>query len=299
MKIAVAGGTGFLGKALTKALHARGHSVTVLTRASRSGSPINSFIVWSPAKPGGLEMVLSGYDAFVNLGGESIAAGRWTPERRQALVESRLLTTKALVEIMSRCAKKPRVFVSASAVGYYGPRGDESLTEKSPPGAGFLAGLTQKWEEAAQKAQGLGLRLVIFRLGVVLGKGGGALPEFARPFKFFAGGPLGSGEQWMSWIHIDDFTGLVVTALEREKWQGTYNATAPKPVRNRQFAKTLGKVMWRPSFLRLPAGVLKAVAGPMADEMILAGQKVIPEKATKAGYEFKFPGLEGALRTLV
>jgi uncharacterized protein len=299
MKVAVAGGTGFVGAALTNALVRRGHGVTVLARRPRPASRDFSVVVWNPSNPAGLELVLSGFDAVVNLAGESVANGRWTEKRRRELVESRLESTRTLIEGMSKCSRKPSVLVNASAVGYYGARGGEELTEEALPGSGFLADLCVQWEEQARRAEALGVRVVLLRIGIVLGKGGGALAKMLPPFKLGVGGPLGSGRQGMSWIHIDDLTGLILQALESRAWQGVFNATAPEPVTNQEFSKTLGRVLRRPAFFRAPAPVLRLALGPMADEMLLSGQRVIPRKALQQGYSFQHPRLEEALRSLV
>lgn len=290
---------GFIGKALARDLKARGHHVTALSRSLKSSPQEVPVLVWDPAHPGGLVIALNGYDAVVNLAGASIADGRWTDARRRELETSRLNSTRALVDVISKCAHQPKVLVNASAVGYYGDRGNETLTEEAGPGKGFLADLCVKWEAEAKRAESLGLRVVLVRFGIVLGRGGGALPAMARPFKFLAGGPLGPGTQWTSWIHIDDATAILASALEKQRWQGPVNAVSPHPVINQKFAEALGRALHRPSWLRAPVWALRAAAGAMADEVILANQKAVPEKAKKLGYTFQHPRIETALRDLL
>jgi uncharacterized protein len=299
MKIAVAGGTGFIGTALVKALAERGHAVTVLTRRPRALSPPAATVVLDPDRPAGLEKILEDYDGVVNLAGESIAAGRWTKRRKSAILESRLKATRALVDIMAKCRKGPEVFLSASAVGYYGNRGGESLTEDADSGGGFLAEVCRKWEEEAKRAETAARRVVTPRIGIVLGRGGGALAKMLLPFKLGLGGPLGDGRQWMSWVHAEDLAGLMLHALENRACRGPLNAVAPHPVTNRDFSKTLGKVLWRPAFFPVPAFVLRLILGEMAGEMLLSGQKVSSARAQGLGYKFKHPRLKDALQTLV
>ncbi len=294
----VAGGTGFIGTALARVLNRRAHQVTVLTRTPKGATLHYSALVWNPAKPIGLEQVLNGYDAVVNLAGAPVADRRWSAAYRQEILNSRLASTDALMEVISRCRKKPQVLINASAIGYYGAHGDEKLTEDSKPSHGFLTEVCRRWEESALKAESLGLRVVRLRTGIVLGKNGGVLKKMVLPFKFGLGGPMGTGDQWMSWIHIEDMVGMIVRAIEDVSWQGAYNAVAPHPVTNRDFSKTLAKVLFRPCFMRVPAWALKFLLGDMAEEMLLSGQRVVPARAKSMGFGFRHPDLEHALRAL-
>ncbi len=295
MKVIVTGATGFIGTALCRALHAAGHRVIALSRAGpaarRQLGERVEVIEWSsPQWPS--EIV--GADAVINLAGESIASGRWTAARKQAIVRSRVDATAQIVNAMRAGATPPRVFISASAVGYYGPHADEALDETAVAGSNFLADVCRAWEHEAQAAEALGVRVVRLRIGVVLGDGGGALARMVLPFKLYAGGPLGTGQQWLSWIHRDDVVGLIQFALEHDAITGALNATTPDPQRMRDFCQTLGKVMGRPSWAPVPAVVLRLALGEMAD-MLLTGQRVLPAAAQRAGYTFQFPRLEQAL----
>ncbi|NOZ69543.1 MAG: TIGR01777 family protein, partial [Deferribacteres bacterium] len=241
---------------------------------------------------------VSGFDAVVNLAGEPVAPGRWTSERKKRILSSRINTTRALVQSMQQAQKRPRVLVSASAVGYYGPHNDEYVTEETPPGSDFLADVCVKWEAEAFRAEALNIRVVTVRLGAVLGADGGALPRMVLPFKLFLGGPIGSGRQWFSWIHIDDVAGIIRFALENNAVSGPVNATAPTPVTNRDFSSALGRALHRPSCLPVPAFMVRLIFGEMG-EMLLTGQRVLPDKALKAGYRFKYADLDDALKAIL
>jgi uncharacterized protein (TIGR01777 family) len=245
-----------------------------------------------------LDAIMPEVDAVVNLAGASVADGRWTARRKAAIRRSRVEGTRSLVLAMGRAARKPQVLVSASAVGVYGSQGDEPLDETAPSGAGFLASVCRAWESEASAATALGVRVVLLRLGVVLARGGGALGRMLIPFRAGVGGPLGSGRQWMSWVHVDDVVGLVLAALQNETLAGPVNATAPHPVTNRDFTKALGHAVERPAFLPVPGLVLRLVLGEMAS-MLLTGQRVLPAAASEAGYEFRFPEIGGALAACV
>jgi hypothetical protein len=236
-------------------------------------------------------------DAIVNLAGEPIADGRWTPLRKERIRESRVSATRTLVDAVVESSSRPSVLVSASAVGFYGSRGDEPLDETSEPGTGFLAGVCQAWEQEAMRAEPLGLRVVRLRIGVVLANDGGALGRMLPLFRVFLGGPLGSGRQWMSWIHRDDVVGLVLAALGSTRLRGAVNATAPQPVTNREFAEALGRALGRPALLRAPALALRLGLGEMAD-MLLTGQRVFPAAAERGGYRWRFAELGRALRAV-
>jgi uncharacterized protein len=288
MRVLLTGGTGFVGAPLCRALRGAGHTVTTV---SRDPEHVNGAAIGWDAVPGAMRDV----DAIVNLAGEPIAAGRWTDGRKKRIRESRVDTTWTLVSAVTSSEPRPRVLVSASAVGYYGPRGDEPVDETTGPGGGFLAEVCQAWEHEAEAAEPLGVRVVRLRLGIVLAADGGALPRMIAPFRAFFGGPVGTGEQWMSWIHRDDVTGLVIDALEKDTYRGAVNATAPHPVTNADFAAALGHALVRPSRMRTPAFVLRLALGEMAD-MLLTGQRVLPHVAEQQGYRWRYPDLGGALR---
>lgn len=302
MRVVVAGGTGFIGRALCAELLQAGHEVTVLTRnpsqaASRLPTGAKA-VQWLSGSQDGLSEVLSGVDAVVNLAGESIAAQRWNDEFKQRLVSSRLDTTRAIVQGILQASPRPGVLVNASAVGIYGHRGEEELHEASPPGTGFLADLAVRWEQAAEQAREAGVRVVKLRIGIVLGEGGGALDKMLLPFRLFVGGPLGNGRQWFPWVHLLDVTGLTQHALLHEQLDGAVNVVAPGIVRMADFCKALGKVIGRPSWLPVPGFALRLAAGELG-ETLLWSQRVVPQAALQAGYSFRYPQLEDALRSLL
>lgn len=302
MRVIVAGGTGFIGRALCRDLLLAGHEVAVLTRdASRAMGRVPQgagVAQWSPEQPEGLPQVLSDADAVVNLSGESIAAGRWTPAFKQRLIDSRVNSTRTLVQAIQQANPRPKVLVNASAVGIYGDRGEEDLTEASPPGTGFPAELAVRWELAAEEAREAGVRVVKLRIGIVLGEGGGALEKMLLPFRFFVGGPFGSGRQWFPWVHLDDVTGLTLHALQDERVDGALNVVAPGIVRLGEFCKSLGKVLKRPSWLPVPGFALRLVAGELGETMLWS-QKVVPQVALQSGYTFRYPEVEEALRAVL
>ena len=291
MRVLVTGGTGFVGQAVCHALRGAGHTVTIVSRepAQTSGTAVGWDAVGQAA---------AAADALVNLAGEPIAGGRWGPARKEAILQSRVNATRALVDAAGAAARRPGVLVSASAVGYYGARDDELLDETAGPGTGFLAEVCRAWEHEASRAETLGLRVVRLRIGMVLAGDGGALARMLPPFRAFVGGRLGSGQQWMSWIHRGDLTGLVVEALANEGYRGAVNATAPQPVRNREFVAALGRVLVRPAAFPVPGVVLRVAFGEMAD-MLLTGQRVLPRAAERLGYRWQYPEVLGALRASV
>ena len=294
MKLLVTGGTGFIGAPLCRALAQQGHDVVVLSRLVRPppGSGPIRLVSWDdPAWTAALREA----DAVINLAGESIAARRWSPPQKRAIRESRVSTTRRLIEAMAQGATRPRVLVSASAIGYYGPRGDEELDEQAPPGQGFLAETCQAWEAEARRAEPLGVRVVRARIGLVLGPGGGALAKMVPPFRAFVGGPLGHGRQWMSWVHRDDVIGLIAWSLTRADVAGPLNVTAPAPVTMRTFCAALGRALHRPSWAPVPAPVLRLLLGEMAQELLLSGQRVVPRAALHLGYRFHHSELGPAL----
>jgi uncharacterized protein (TIGR01777 family) len=293
MNILITGGTGFIGTPLTRELRSHGHSVTVTTR-SQTGA--RDRLTWNPPDlvP---RAIISTFDAVINLAGEPIASQRWSTERKKRILSSRIDTTRALVESIKNVNVRTKVLVSASAIGYYGPHGDEYVTEDTPPAYDFLADVCKQWEAEAYKALDQGIRVVTVRIGGALEADGGALPQMALPFKFFAGGPIGSGRQWFSWIHRDDIIGIIKLALENESISGPLNLTAPNPVTNKEFSRALGKVLHRPSFVAVPGFVVKLSLGELG-AVLLTGQRVLPEKALKAGYKFKYSEVGEALRAI-
>lgn len=302
MRIIVAGGSGFIGGALCAELLRAGHAVIVLTRDVEKAGPVLGdhieTVEWD-VTPGGYWMsAVDGADGVVNLAGENIGASRWTRARKARILNSRLSATNALVEAIGKARSRPAVMVNISGVGYYGGRGDEIITEKDGAGSDFVAGLVYQWEEAAKKVEAYGVRLVVLRAGIALGEGGGALARMLLPFRLFVGGPLGSGKQWFSWVHRDDLVGLILFSLQNTAVRGVLNAAAPEPQTMKDFCRTLGQVMGRPSWAPVPAWVLKIVLGEMS-QMVLTGQRVMPVAAEKAGYEFKYPTLEAALSAVL
>lgn len=297
MKLVVTGGTGFIGSALCARLLEKGHTLTLLTRSSPgdAGTATKRWLHWTPGAPGEWEKVIDGADGVINLAGEPIAARRWTAHQKERIVTSRIETTGGLVGAIAKAQQKPKFLLNSSAVGYYGPRGDEPINEDAQVGAGFLAATTRDWEEEAKQAEPLGVRVICLRTGIVLGREGGALAKMIPPFKFYVGGPPGAGTQWVSWIHMEDEVGLILQLIESSQANGPVNATAPNPVTMKEFCQTLGKVMGRPSWVPVPAFVLRLTLGEMA-EMLLTGQRVIPAAAQKLGYQFRYPNLFEALQ---
>jgi uncharacterized protein (TIGR01777 family) len=293
MKLLITGGTGFIGAALCRTLSERGHQLLVLSRRPDQQAPCDgiTFLPWDAST---WQRAAESCDGLINLAGESLAAKRWSPQQKALIRESRVQITQRLVSAMGVLPKRPGVLINASAIGYYGPRGDEPLTEADPPGTGFLAKTCQAWEAEAQRAEALGLRVVRLRIGLVVAPGGGALSKLVPPFRLFIGGPLGSGRQWVSWIHRDDCIGLIEWALTTPSVRGAVNATAPEPVTMHELCRRLGEVLHRPSWARVPAFVLRTLLGEMA-ELLLTGQRVLPSAAQRAGYAFRFPELRSAL----
>jgi hypothetical protein len=296
MRIVIAGGTGFLGTALVEALRADAHDVRLLTRRPRH----NTDLAWNADSHGASPWTsaLDEADAVINLAGESIAGARWSDSRKRAIRESRMRATSALVAGIANAKRPPTTFISASAVGFYGNRGDEMLTEESSPGSDFLAEVCRDWERIAMEAAARS-RVVRLRTGIVLGRGGGALSPMALPYRLFVGGPVGSGRQYMSWIHVDDWVAMARWSLATDAVSGAINLTAPAPVTNTEFAHALGRALHRPSLMRTPALALRVLlGGEMAEALVLGGQRVLPAKAAAMGYSFKYPTLETALRAI-
>ncbi|WP_414552200.1 TIGR01777 family oxidoreductase [Anabaena sp. CCY 0017] len=305
MKVAITGATGFVGSRLVERLHKQGHRILVLTRNTSSAQkvfPAGAFpnveiLAYTPTISGSWQDALAGCDGVVNLAGEPIAEERWTPEQKQKILNSRQLGTQKIAEAIAKANPKPSVLVNASAIGYYGTSETAIFDETSSSGKDFLAQVCQTWEAEAQKVKDAGVRLVILRLGIVLGNGG-ALGKMITPFKLFAGGPLGSGRQWFSWIHLDDLVSLILQALTNPDMAGAYNATAPNPVRMAGLSQTLGQVMQRPSWLPVPGFALEALLGDGA-MVVLEGQQVMPKRTLEAGFEYEYPNLQPALSQII
>ncbi len=297
MNILVTGATGFIGTALCRALTEQGHRVTALSRdPERALVTVPDLVeahAWEPAASPAPRNAFDGVEGVVNLLGESVV-GRWTTTKKQAIRDSRVVGTRHLVDALRHADPKPRVLVSASAIGYYGDRNDEELTESSPPGTDFLAGVSREWEAEARRAEEYDIRVARLRVGIVLARGGGALGAMLLPAQLGAGGPLGSGRQWWSWIHRDDLIGLVIRLLDTGR-QGVVNGVAPSPLRQKEFARVLGRVLSRPAFMPAPAFALKIILGGFAAEL-LSSKRVLPAEAEQLGYAYQYPELESALR---
>ncbi len=299
MKIFMTGGTGFVGSFLSRELALQGYDVTILTRSKTPPAPAHtriSYLTGNPTVEGDWMAKVPEHDWIINLAGASVFA-YWTEKKKKEIYDSRILTTRNLVKAIAAGGGR-QVLCSTSAPGYYGDRGEETLTEDSPPGDDFLGRVARDWEAEALKAQEQGIRVVITRFGIVLGKGGGILAQLVPLFKAFVGGPVGSGEQWFSWIHQMDQVRAYLFLFEHPEISGPVNFTAPNPVRNRELAKALGRALGRPSFMRAPAFLMRLVMGELA-EVVLTGQKIIPKKLLDAGFEFLFPTIDLALTDLL
>lgn len=294
MNVLISGATGLIGSALIPELEANGHTVTRLGRSQAGANTIR----WDPSA-GTIDGDLEGTEAVVHLAGESIAQGRWNPEKKRRILDSRVQGTRLLAEGIVALPVPPKVMVSTSAVGYYGDRGDEVLTEESAPGTDFLAGVCREWEAAAEPARRAGIRVVYPRLGIVLSPQGGALGTTLPIFKLGGGGKIGGGNQWWSWVALDDVVGSIVHALTDESVEGPVNVGSPNPMTNAEYTKVLGKVLGRPTVLPLPAPAARVMLGEMADALLLASQRMEPARLKDTGYAFRYPQLEGALRHLL
>lgn len=303
MDIVIAGGSGFLGRALSEALSRDGHTLTVLSRTSPpvprpTGSP--QWLTWTPnGEVGAWADAIERADAVVNLAGDSIAEGRWTAAKKARVLESRVRATRSLAKAIAHASNRPRVFVSGSAVGYYGPLGDEIVTEEHRVGSDFLAQVCAAWEAEAASADSARTRVVCLRTGLVLDARAGALPRMQLPFRFGAGGPLGSGRQYWPWIHLHDWVALVRFVIGTPAATGPLNLTAPNPVTNAAFTKALGRAMRRPAFMPAPAFALRLVLGEMADALLLSGQRAVPAKAERLGFVFAYRHVGDALQSLL
>jgi uncharacterized protein (TIGR01777 family) len=300
MRFVLAGASGFLGRPLVRSLVADGHDVVVLTRNPKKATSGHREVAWQPdGTAGPWAEALDGADAVVNLAGESIAGARWTATRKAALTESRLLSTRSLVAAINQAKVRPSVLVSSSAVGFYGPRGDEVITEAEGSADDFLGRLSLEWEHAAQAAESGGTRVVLVRTGLVLERDGGALKAMLPTFRLGLGGPVGSGSQYWSWIHRADWIALTCFLLAHPNTQGPVNATAPVPVTNDEFSHILARVLRRPCLFRAPTSILRLAMGEMADALLLTGQRVVPARAQEMGFRFEYETLEPALRAIL
>jgi len=301
MRVVITGATGFIGKALCKELY-KDYEVIALSRdASRAAKSVGGWakvVEWDGRTTGSWFKQADGASAIINLAGESVASGRWNESKKAGILHSRLDSSRAVLEAIKQVDKKPTVVIQASATGYYGPRPDEQLDETSAPGKGFLANVCQRIESFAEEIEGLGVRCVVIRTGIVLGRDGGALTQLIKPFRFYVGGYLGSGRQWFSWISLEDEVAAIKFLMENEKLQGVFNLTAPQPVTMKEFCAVLGRVLHRPAWLNVPGFIVRLAFGEMADEMLLSGQKVLPKRLLAAGFMFKHPDVEKALRAI-
>ena len=309
MHVLISGGTGFLGQALSETLAAQGHKVTVLSRNPQNyeaAMPGVDFLAWDGRTASGWSQIIETTDAVINLAGASIAGEglvgiatqRWTAANKNRILQSRLNVGQALVQAIEKAENKPQVLIQASAIGYYGPHGSEDVREDQPPGSNFQAVVPVQWENSTKVVEDWGVRRVIIRTGLVMAPDGGILPIMLLPFRMFAGGPVGSGKQNISWIHVKDEIEAIVFLLNNGEAQGPYNLTAPNPVNYKEFSKIAGRVMNRPSFMHVPGFVIKLALGEKA-ELVLDGLRAVPDRLLAAGYKFKFTDLEPALRDLL
>jgi hypothetical protein len=298
MKILISGASGLVGNALASRLQQDGHTVARLVRPG-GGKSSPGDIFWDPMAATVDAPAMEGFDAVIHLSGASIAEVRWTPERKAVLRSSRIDSTRVLVDTLSGLKQKPRVFLCASATGYYGNRGDELLTESSEGGSDFLAVTARDWEAEARRAELAGIRTLRLRFGVILSAEGGALPQMLTPFKYGIGGRLGSGNQWMSWIALVDVVEIVRSAIPSVEFSGPLNIVAPNPVRNSEFTRVVATVLHRPAIFSAPAFALRIALGEMADPLLLSSQRAIPERLIALGYQFRFANLDAALQSIL
>jgi uncharacterized protein (TIGR01777 family) len=298
MKVLITGASGLIGTALQKSFSESGYEMLL---ASRSEPRTDRDIQWNPDTGFADEGLsrLEGLDAVIHLAGESISAIRWTDEKKKAIRDSRVHGTRTMIETFAKLEKKPKVFISASALGFYGDRGDDEMTETSSAGDTFLAEVSKEWESESRHAEDMGIRTVLLRNGIVLSKDGGALATMMTPFKLGVGGVVGTGKQWMSWVSLADVVGIVNFALENENLRGAVNVVSPNPVTNEEFTKTLGEVLYRPTFLPLPEFAVNLVFGEMGDALLIDSTKVLPKRLLDAGYKFEYPDLKSTLEDAV
>ena len=301
MRVLITGGAGFIGRELAVSLAGDGHTAVLLSRSSAQVTGLPAGVCaerWDGRTAEGWSSLADGADAIVNLAGENIGVGRWTTERKERIRQSRLNAGRAVVETVTRVTRKPRVVVQASAVGYYGPHGPEQIPEETPAGQDFLAQVCREWEASTVPVEAMGVRRAVIRTGVALSKRGGALPRMMLPFRFFVGGRLGNGRQWVPWIHMRDEVRAIRFLIENESSSGAFNLTAPHPVTNAEFAHTLGRELGRPSFMPAPAFALRTLFGEMAT-ILLDGQRAVSQRLVQVGFDFEFPELGPALRDLL
>ncbi len=300
MKILIAGGSGLIGSALARHYIQKGQEVYILSRRGSTAAlpPKAQGVEWDARSAEGWGELMEAVDVVINLTGENLGAGRWTEQRKERFYSSRIQSGRALIEAMRQSSRKPTTMVQSSAVGYYGDGGDQVLDESNPPGKDFLARLCVDWEESTREAEFMGVRRIILRTGVVLAEGAEVLNRLILPFRFFVGGPLGSGRQWLPWIHMADVVGAVDFLVENPNLSGAFNLSAPQPVQNATFGKTLARILRRPYWLPVPAFALKLVLGEMS-KLVLEGQRAIPKRLLEYGYAFHFSEHEAALRDLL
>jgi uncharacterized protein (TIGR01777 family) len=296
MKVLITGASGLIGTELQKSFAAKGYEVLL---ASRKEPVDDKHIQWDIDTGFAEPEKLEGIDVVVHLAGENISGLRWTEEKKKAIRDSRVLGTRNVVDAISKLKNRPKVFIASSAIGFYGERGDEEVTESSAVGKNFLAEVCREWEAESRRAEDAGIRTVLLRTGIVLSKDGGALGTMLLPFKLGLGGVIGSGKQWMSWISMDDHIAAINYTIENENLRGTVNLVAPHPVTNEEFTKTLGDVLYRPTFLPIPEFAVSMVFGEMGDALLLASTKVLPKRLQDAGFEFKYPNLKPAIEHAV
>lgn len=301
--VIISGATGFIGTILVKKLVARNYHVVVLSRNPGKAAAFNSsqvkVVAWDGRSANGWGHYVDGAYGIINLAGENIAAGRWTPARKTAILQSRLAAGRAIVEAVTLSARKPRVVIQASGIGYYGNRGDTVLDETSSAGTGFLSDVAIQWEKSTEPVEALGVRRAIIRTGIVLGRGGGFLSRVLLPFKLFMGGCMGSGRQWLSWVHMEDEVSAICFLLEQDAAQGAFNLSSPQPLSAKDFFVEVGTALGRPSWLPVPGFVMHLALGEMADELILSGQRALPARLLQAGYAFHYPSARGALNNIL
>lgn len=298
MKILITGASGLIGKALQTSFKEKGYEMLL---GSRGEPKDERHIKWNPDTGFSAEDLprLEGLDTVIHLAGENISGLRWTEEKKKAIRDSRVFGTRSMIETFDKLKQKPKVFISGSAIGFYGDRGNDEMNESSSAGKTFLSEISKEWEAESRRAEDMGIRTVLLRTGIVLSKDGGALATMMTPFKLGIGGVIGSGEQWMSWISLDDVVRIINFVLENEDFRGAINVTAPNPVTNKEFTKTLGSVLYRPTFLPLPEFAVHMVFGEMGDALLLDSTRVVPKRLLDAGFEFKYPNLKDALEHAV